>query len=285
MSNVFQLPTATIVDLVGDDAAAILHNLTTNDIKSLEIGCGCETFLTDVRGKVLAHVFAFRTVNGYRMIGAAGQADAIISHADRYTIREDATPVDQSAALMVYVLGPEAPVALRDEPDWASQGVAVYDVDWLGTDTILLVGEDPSGVPQIVETVGETIGDEPAFHTARTLAGFPWYGIDLSEKNLPQEATRIEQTICFTKGCYLGQETVARLDALGQVQKQLVCWQTSGEIPPAGSEVKLDDKVVGRLTSVAKTSETTATAIGMTRRSHFEPGSKASGEGFEAVVA
>lgn len=284
MPHVFHLPTATIVDLVGEDAAAILHNLTTNDVKSLEIGCGCETFLTDVRGKMLAHVFAFRTANGFRMIGAAGQSEAISNHADRYTIREDAKPVDQSASLTCYVLGPEASVTLRDETDWASQGIAVYDVDWLGADTLVLVGEDPNGAPQIVETVGESIGDESAFHTARTIAGFPWYGIDLSEKNLPQEATRIEQTICFTKGCYLGQETVARLDALGQVQKQLVRWQTSGVIPQPGSEVKLNDKVVGRLTSVAQMGEDTATAIGIARRSHFEPGSKASGDGFEAVV-
>ncbi|QDV45110.1 putative global regulator [Stieleria neptunia] len=284
MSAVFRLSAATVLDLVGDDATAILNNLTTNDVKSLQIGCGCETFLTDVRGKTVAHVVAFRTPEGFRMIGADGQADAIATHADRYTIREDATPVDHSSELSVFVLAPDAPVTLREETDWGESNAMRYDVDWLGEQTIVLVTETPGAIEQVIRSTGETAGDDDEFHHARTLAGFPWFGVDLSEKNLPQEASRIKQSISFTKGCYLGQETVARLDALGQVQKQLVRWQTSGSIPAPGSEVSADAKVVGRLTSVAKTGEDTAVAIGIARRSHFDPGANAQGDGFTATV-
>ena len=284
MTSIYRLSSATILDFVGEDTPAILHNLTTNEVKSLQAGCGCETFITDVRGKTLAHVFAFRTSTGYRLLGAPGQADVIAAHADRYTIREDSAPLDHSADLSVFVISPDAPISLRDETDWGESNAHRYDVDWLGDQTIALVTDTPGAVQQVIETVGELTADDKQFHHARTIAGFPWFGVDLSDKNLPQEASRIKQSISFTKGCYLGQETIARLDALGQVQKQLVCWQTSGSIPNPGSEVTADGKVVGRLTSVAKTSDDTAVAIGIARRTHFESGATADGEGFTATV-
>ena len=95
------------------------------------------------------------------------------------------------------------------------------------------------------------VGDEASFHRARTLAGFPWYGVDLDETNLPQEADRDPLAISFTKGCYLGQETVARLMPLGQVQRKLVRWSITGGVPGAGATLVSGDKTVGRLTSVA----------------------------------
>lgn len=284
MSNVFRLSSATVLDLIGQDAAKILNNLTTNDVQSLQPGCGCETFITDVRGKTLAHVFAFRTADGFRLIGAPGQAETIAAHADRYTIREDAHPVDRSGDLSVFVIAPDAPVTLRGETDWGESNAQAYDMDWLGEQTMVLLTETPGAIEQVVRSAGEITDDDSGFHRARVLAGFPWFGVDLSEKNLPQEANRIGQSICFTKGCYLGQETVARLDALGQVQKQLVRWSTEGSIPALGSEVSTDGKVVGRLTSVVQTGDDTALAIGIARRSHFEPGSSAQGDGFVATV-
>jgi folate-binding protein YgfZ len=284
MTSVYRLSDATVVDLVGPDTPAVLHNLTTNEVKDLQVGCGCETFITDVRGRMLAHVQVFRTPNGYRMIGAGGQADRIIDHGEKYIIREDAEFADRSGRETLFVIAPDAPASLRQETDWGQSNARCLEVDWLGEGTLVLATETPGAVEQVMVASGELVGDDPAFHHARTLAGFPWYGTDLSEKNLPQEASRIPQSISFTKGCYLGQETVARLDALGQVQKQLVKWQTHGAIPTAGSEVKAADKVVGRLTSIARTGDDTTVAIGIARRSHFDPGAVAEGDGFEATV-
>ncbi|MEM6471798.1 MAG: aminomethyltransferase [Planctomycetota bacterium] len=284
MSGVFHLPELTVVDLLGSEAAVILHNLTTNDVKKLPVGGGCETFITEVRGRTLAHVYAFRTSDGFRLIGAPGQADAIIAHADRYTIREDATPSDLSSSMVGFVLSPNASETLRNEADWGESSAQAYDVDWLGGETMLLLTETPGAVQQVFRTTGETPESEDAFHRARVEAGFPWYGPDISDKNLPQEISRIKQTISFTKGCYLGQEPVARLDALGRVQKRLMRWETRGSIPPADAQVTSNGKVVGKLTSIAIQSDDQAFAIGMARRSHFESGATAEGEGFEAKV-
>ncbi|MEL6110346.1 MAG: aminomethyltransferase, partial [Planctomycetota bacterium] len=126
-----------MLDLVGSDADAILHNLTTNDVRSLQVDASCETFLTDVRGKTLAHVTAFRTEDGYRLLGAAGQAEAIAVHADRYTIREDATPTDRSGDF-------HAAVIAADQRDFIDRIDAdfSYEVPWLGDNSLLVLASD-----------------------------------------------------------------------------------------------------------------------------------------------
>jgi folate-binding protein YgfZ len=106
---------------------------------------------------------------------------------------------------------------------------------------------------------------------------WPWYGIDLDERNFPQELDRDATAISFRKGCYLGQETVARLDALGQVQKKLVklAIQGDGEIDIHNAEaVKLrsGDAEVGQLRSLAKAGTGASVGLGFVKRSHFEAG-------------
>jgi folate-binding protein YgfZ len=83
-------------------------------------------------------------------------------------------------------------------------------------------------------------------------AGWPWYGVDITEDNLPQEVNRNEQAISFTKGCYLGQETVARIDALGHVNRRLAGLRfDADDLPRPGLELRIDGKGVGTVTSAA----------------------------------
>lgn len=294
--SAYHLTRVSVVDIAGKDAGVIVHNVTTNEVKSLEPDQGRETFITDVRGKTLGHGFLFRTADGLRFVGPAGQSERIVGHVDRYTIREDATPSDcddQFEALVVSADG-LAKLAKSDAdfgigPDHLRSvgltihgvNVVAYQVRWLGPASwcVLVPAERAAGLVNAV-AAEVTLADEAAFHQVRTAIGFPWYGIDLDETNLPQEADRDPLAVSFTKGCYLGQETVARLDALGQVQKKLVRWSVAGpgaSRAQAGSKLVAGEKLVGRLTSVA-TVDSEVVAIGMARRTHFEPGSEASGE-------
>ncbi|EKJ98675.1 aminomethyltransferase [Rhodopirellula baltica SH28] len=311
--SLIRLPALSIVDLVGADATAILHNLTTNDVKKLTADgpqhAGLETFITNVRGKCLGHVVVFATQDGYRMIGAPGnvatadnsgnvrQSQAIAEHADRYTIREDATPVirDEELAAWMVIDGDAEPVQTTPLPNMTNQdGVDSYQLPWVKSGTLFLLpidtaAEHPSRIADRLGVNAESLamGDENDFHVHRVAAGFPWFGIDLTDVHLPQESDRETQTISFTKGCYLGQETVARLDALGQVQKKLVRWKLSGL--PAGAEPAADDKLraldapedakpVGRITSVGRIDDQgEGLAMGYARRSHFEAGAKLAG--------
>ena len=297
-SNFYRINRLCIIDLGGKDADKIVHNLTTNEVKSLQSGEGRETFVTDVRGKTLAHLCLFRRPEQLRMIGPAGPSNAIAAHIDRYTILEDATATVQDDDWVGFTLPPDADVnaqiqGMCDLPEshasadplpcgeWQWNGFrgSVYRTRWLGegTNVLLIDREAADAFTESMQASGVHVGDETEFHSARILAGYPWHGVDLSEANLPQEADRDALAISFTKGCYLGQETVARLDAMGQVQKKLVRWRIHETVPPAGTELKSGEKVVGRLTSVTADA-TGAMAIGMARRSHFDPGSIAEGK-------
>ena len=301
--SIYRLDQLSVVEVSGADASTILHNLTTNEVRALGEGEGRETFITDVRGKTLGHVCLFKHKEGLRLVGPAGQSEAICSHIDRYTIREDATAEIRDSEFVGFVITPElaaqcgfrggGEVALKSVAcDAEIDGVTLQEVRWLGQKSVLLclpVAQAeraldilgslvPAGSQvQGAELMKQQVGSEAAFHRARLVAGFPWYGVDLDESNLPQEADRDPETISFTKGCYLGQETVARLDAMGQVQKKLVRWKITGGEPLAGTSLLADEKKVARLTSVASTEQHGVLAMGFARRSHFEPGACAIG--------
>lgn len=295
---IYRLNNLSVIDVVGADAAAIVHNLTTNEVKKLAIAEGRETFITDVRGKTLGHGFLYRHEDRFRLIGSPGQSDRIAAHADKYTIREVATPVSHDDVFATWVI-PHAvngsmkelrPPSPATDPitSWSAQlgeiTVQIYLNRFLGDGTWLLlvpIESAESVTASLRSLAGSEVSfaDEVEFHTARVECGFPWYGIDLTDSNLPQEADRDDVAISFTKGCYLGQETVARLDALGQVQKKLVRWQVAGAVPAPDTTVNHDGKTVGRLTSVTPADENdeNAIAIGFARRSHFDAGATASG--------
>lgn len=301
----FRLGRITVVDVGGVDAVTIVQNLTTNDVATLEMGEGRESFVTDLRGKTLAHVHIYRQNGFLRLIGPAALSDRVVAHIDRYTIREDATPTILDDDFEAIVLPPAVASVFCGELNQGADSLGrvklptakcklgqvdldSYQSRWLGEGTAFLLLPRPQ-VTRVCQTLagGSLPGhsameavdlkDESAFHHARTMAGFPWFGIDIDETNLPQEADRDAVAISFTKGCYLGQETVARLDALGQVQKKLVRWAIDGAVPAAGATLVSGEKTVGRLTSVAADATGGAIAIGMARRSHFDSGATATG--------
>jgi folate-binding protein YgfZ len=108
---------------------------------------------------------------------------------------------------------------------------------------------------------GCTIGDTNQFHMRRIAAGFPLFGSDITEDNLVQEVGRTSLAISFTKGCYLGQEPIARIDAMGHVNRILCRLKlTSGLAPSPGTEVfdkrPPDGKSIGAITSSVSGTET-----------------------------
>ncbi|MCM2370027.1 CAF17-like 4Fe-4S cluster assembly/insertion protein YgfZ [Aporhodopirellula aestuarii] len=326
------MPPLSVLDLVGKDAAAILHNLTTNEVKSLEAnGPGVETFITNVKGKCIGHVLVFRTNEGYRLIGAAGQSAVIAAQMDRYTIREDAVPQVRDEEFQAWLVVQSKDTRVARPPDKKNthplyrseislhprgdssgghskevRSVPTYGVPWIGTGSpfsgLLVLTEKADDVSSrgISDALGGRLGTTDAtfaelagdvandrFRELRVAAGYPWFGTDFNDTHLPQEISREEETISFTKGCYLGQETIARLDALGQVQKKLVSWsiEGGGDGPPPGPDTKLfagGEKPVGRLTSVVRIDsqdggQPRVLAIGFARRSHFDAGAEATG--------
>ena len=262
-----QLSGRTQIEMTGADAVSFLNNLCTNDIKRLEPGTGCEAYLTTVQGKVLAHIFVFRTPNSLVIDTAPDQSETLLTHLDRYIITEDVTLADRTDQWAeILVAGPHAEQCLKSlgmteslaEVSHHQQFQVGSTQAWArrvpflqGFAAVIVIDSDSADA--LAKAIGEAGAVECAndvFHVVRIESGFPWFPLDISTDNLPQEVGRDEQAISFTKGCYLGQETVARLDALGHVNRMLTGVRLDGhEIPAAGGELLQQDKSVGRITS------------------------------------
>jgi folate-binding protein YgfZ len=155
-----------------------------------------------------------------------------------------------------------------------------------------------NAVADAVERAGGPMGlvrlSPEAFEALRIEAGTPASARDVTEKNLPQELDRDARAISFVKGCYLGQETVARLDALGHVNRLirgLVIDDDLDAPPPSGSKLFAGEKEVGWIGSSAVSERSgKPIALGYVRTSHVSPGSVVvvrleAGSEFPATVA
>ena len=278
--------------VAGPDAAKFLHNLTTNDVKRLQVGQGCEAFVTSPQGKTLGYVTLHARPDSILLRADPDGLAGALPHLRKYGIFDDVALEDTSATTSEFhVVGPgasdwlaRAGVIAPEEKELASVSAALDGRD------VLVIRESPTGRPGF--TLIATAADAPAlaealrgaglvelepetFEALRIEAGTPVYGREVGEKNLPQEIARDDRTISFVKGCYLGQETVARLDALGHVNKILkgLRFRPGDPVPPAGTALEADGKVVGSVASAAfSPGWGAAVGLGIVRVSHAEPG-------------
>lgn len=255
----------------GPEAVRFLENFMTAAVGPLAVGAGTETFFTDSRGWVIALAMVLRADEGLVIEAASGLGSRLQEHLEHYHIREQVELVDASANVAsMLIAGPLAPTWLAEHAKPGSDGVAArvpqrlfdHAECSLGGISVRLVHTDWWGVPgYLVRCAAEKHAAVAAWfrqsglpeatadtvEAARIERGTPAPD-DMPEKTLPQELGRDARAISFTKGCYLGQETVARLDALGHVNRRLLAVAVEGELP-AAAEVMADGTFVGKLTS------------------------------------
>lgn len=259
----------TLIELRGGDRASFMHAFCTGDVKKLAPGEGCEAFVPGAQGKTLGHVLVLRETDRLLLDTSAGQAQPLIAHFDKYVISEDVEFRDLSAESRdVLVAGPQAEKLLRDvlqadppavrlahvQGAIAGQDATVARVDYAGPDSFFVrtAASSEQAVLNALVSAGAATCDSDAVEAARLEAGFPLFGRDITPDNLPQEVGRDALAISFTKGCYLGQETIARIDALGHVNKLLVGLKFAGtDLPQPGTQLRSGDKPVGEVTSSA----------------------------------
>jgi folate-binding protein YgfZ len=256
-----------LIEVKGEDHVSFLHNLCTNDLRNVESGRGCEAFFTTVQGKTLLHALMFSETDSIVIASSPGHANTILPHLDKYLIREDVSLIDRSDQWReIWIAGPAATGRLGSMGlHVPSDPLSHAQVELSGVDVVLRrvpLADVPCFVVQMAAAEMAHVGvalaaqgivevEQEIVELARIEAGFPSYGRDITIDNLPQEVARDRQAISFTKGCYLGQETVARIDALGHVNRQLVRLKFSDNdhVPPPGTELSYDEKVVGKVTS------------------------------------
>jgi folate-binding protein YgfZ len=182
--------------------------------------------------------------------------------------------------------GSQTPVSLFS--DAGRLTAKLCRVDWTQPAAYLLIcaRAEADRITTTLENAGAVPCGGEAYESARIEAGTPVYGVDISEANLPQEVARDEAAINFTKGCYIGQETVARIDALGHVNQLLVGVRFSGEsVPAPETELSREGKKLGRVTSAVWSPKLGAPlALAYVRRAAVEKGSTLDSKSGEAVV-
>ncbi|MEM8680207.1 MAG: hypothetical protein AAGF97_12740 [Planctomycetota bacterium] len=292
----FPLPARTLLELHGPDARSFLHRFCTNDIEALDDGTGCEAFLTTVQGRTLGHVLITVEEESVILETVPQQADVILPHLDRYAFGDKVEMIDRSEQWTQWCLcGAPWSGTLDWEPELAvganasracgnaSGRVTVAPFTSGGCWLLRTSVDQQADVTTWLADVGSTLLDGPTFDGLRIAAGFPMFGIDFSDQNLPQELDRNAAAISFTKGCYLGQETVARLDALGHVNKLLKRLEFEQPLEDIAGEVLQDEKVVGRLTSYA-VGDQGGMGLAVLKRPAFEAGAQVTVDGHAAVV-
>lgn len=236
-----------VVRVTGPDAQSYLQGQTSQDIAKLTPGAWAWALVLQPQGKLDAFVRVYRSgPDDFVLDTDAGMGPHLVARLGRFKLRTK-VDIDQLDWRVVAVRGPARPAA----PDTASEGngvAAAVPFEWGGLTGYDLFGPNP-GLPREA-----TAADVAAYEAVRVEAGFPRHGAELDERTIPAEAGLVDASVSFTKGCYTGQELVARIDSRGSnVPRHLRGLLLSG---PAEAGARLHDlksagKEVGRLTSVA----------------------------------
>ncbi len=272
VSTLFQFDEVVIR---GPDAVQFISNFTTADIHGLRKDEGCDGFFCDARGWVLEMAVLLRSDDGLLIRVARGRGHGLAAHLDRYHIREELTICQAQEELhSVLVSGSQIKIWLEEYfdisvPAKRYQQLQARDhdnpfstrltsailmpVDWVSSECFLITvpGDRKDNLQSSLLATGLQYSDDEMITFSRLQQGWPSAN-DILEKTLPQEVGLNDRTISFTKGCYLGQETVARLDALGHVNRRLaVLAVEQGESTTVGDNVASNNEVVAQVTSVA----------------------------------
>jgi glycine cleavage system T protein len=260
--------------IVGEDRRAWLQGLVTQDVVALADGTGAEAALLNAQGHLLSEMRIFALPGALLCDVSTARAAFVREHLDRYLVMERAEIQDLTGEFALLSLqGQLAALAIRaafgekcaELPRWGARAARCDDID------LILVrasqcGED--GFDMFVparqaarlfaalclhapEFAVTTVGFL-ALNQRRIEAGVPWWGSELDETVTPV-AARMESAISRQKGCYIGQEIIARLDARGQVNNLLTGLVLAGhDVPLKGAEVFAGERKVGRVTSAVR---------------------------------
>jgi folate-binding protein YgfZ len=281
-----------VVAVRGPDAVEYLQGQLSQDVTALAVGASADSLLLEPDGKLSALLRVTRTDGqGFVLDVDAGYGDAVVARLRRFLLRAkvELTALDWRCLSLRGAGVSEAAGGLLTV--LAERGVLALPFGWNGWNGVDLLG--PSDVvlgPESVELPAGVVACGPdAVEACRIVSGVPAMGAELTAKTIPHETGIVERTVSFTKGCYTGQELVARIDSRGgNVPRRLVgivapagppeteplstgMTLHAGEVPTGDGPV--DDKVVGTLTSAAWSAEAGAwVGLGYLHRNVEAPG-------------
>ncbi len=224
--------------VAGPDAETYLQGQLSQDVGALAVGASAWTFLLQPTGKVdvLARVTR-RAPDAYLLDTDGGSGTALAARLQRFLLRTKAT-IEPLAWQAIAVRNPGPTLV-------TTSAALVLNADWHDQRGFDLLGES------VEPPLGATRIERPAYERLRIEAGWPAMGTELTEDTIPAESGVVPLAASFTKGCYTGQELVARIDSRGGHVPHFLRHVRLNRPARAGDVVEVDGKDVGRLTSVS----------------------------------
>ena len=266
--------------LTGTEAKAFLNGQLTNDVEALEPGTGCYAALLTHKGKMLTDVRVLDTGDEILLDCERAGLQALFDDIRRAKIGYDVELHKRTLQrALLSLVGPEARRIAGDVPE-AEHAHRAAEIDGrpvrlVATDAgvdVLCLAEDAGAVRAALVARGAAEVGEQAAEVGRVERGRPRYGAELDDSTIPQEAGLNERAVSFTKGCYVGQETVARLYYKGKPNRHLRGLRLSAPAA-AGDELRLgeDGRVVGRIGTAVVSPAHGPIALAIVRR-EAQPG-------------
>ncbi|MDP3062831.1 MAG: folate-binding protein [Chloroflexota bacterium] len=270
--------------VTGVDALDLLNRLSTNRLDRLSAGESAMTVLVDEKARIIDLLTVANLGDELLIFTSPGAAQRVVQWLDKYTFAEEIAVQDVTdSTAMLSLLGPESPAVLARLPDLDMKGAAPNTASRLSLDGVaaILVRRDAPWLPSwdlvvpagqaarvwdALAGAGATPMGEEAWQALRVERGVPIHGHELTEQYNPLEAG-LAACVSFDKGCYIGQEVIARLDTYKKLQRRLVRLRfPPGAAVAEGDALEQGGKRVGVLTSVAtRPADGAVLAIGYVR--------------------
>jgi folate-binding protein YgfZ len=251
-----------IVRIAGEDRLSWLHSLTTQDLQHLEQGTAAQALVLSPQGHIEHHLTLADDGTAVWAHVEPGTAGALLAFLQsmRFLLKVDLADVTSDFAVLT-LMGPGRPPAAPD-------GAVVAMPDSFGMD-VVVPRDRLSEIAAAVEGSGAAVAGLAAYEALRIAAHRPRFGLDTDHKTLPHEVGWIETAVDLNKGCYRGQETVARVHNLGHPPRRLILLHLDGSedrLPVHGDPVTRDDTTVGFVGSAARHFELGPVGLGLIKR-------------------
>jgi aminomethyltransferase len=289
------------IAIAGKDRVRWLNGMVTNTIKDLPLHRGNYNFVLNPQGRILGDLYAYNFGEYLVIDTERSQLENLLTLFRRYVIMDKVELTDKSNELTaIGVQGPRVPEILAKcgLEDPGLEAMQIADLKWkeVGV-TLIRMGRNnlhsyevwacPDTIPQLWNALthaGAVPVGSDALEKFRIMMGLPKYGIDIRERDLPQE-TEQKHALNFTKGCYIGQEIVERIRSRGNIHRKFQGFVLEGDLPGQGTKLEADGKEIGEITSVSQLPGQNGerpVALGYIRREALERGAKITYPGGEA---
>jgi tRNA-modifying protein YgfZ len=268
--------------VTGSEAVTYLQGQISNDVEAVAVGEGCYAALLDRKGHMRADLRVLRVADDELWLDTEAIAgSAVQRHLEMYKIGRDVEIADEAADLaIVSVIGPAAAELTGAgplTPEYAHREIAIGGARAraVATDVgidLIIAATEAEPVRRALVEAGAVEVSEAAAEILRVESGRPRFGAEMSEATIPAEAGIDERAVSFTKGCYIGQETVARLHYKGKPNRHLRGLRLDA-LASSGEAIGLGDREVGKVGTACVSPALGPIALAIVRR-EAEPGAR-----------